>query len=287
MDDRSIAIAFLEEFLPENVKNLLALEQLTHTSSSFITPELQEYLADVVFNVPLRIEIPDMKSCYVSILLEHKSYIDHYIDFQILQYLAQSYRQQIQNRQKLQLVIPFLYYHGETNWQIRTLSDFFPGIPEHLYSYFPSFSKVFIDLNDLNNEQIDELRNTFVRAALSIQKLSRQGDQILDSVFRILHSLELEADRNFARVLLVYSLHITRITKETLQNKIKHMTPQIKSEILSTYDQIKIEGELKAKSEVVLNLHDAGMDVEFIVKVTELSRSVVEEIISNNGKNEH
>ncbi len=73
------------------------------------------------------------------------------------------------------------------------------------------------------------------------------------------------------------------------------MSPQIKSEILSTYDQIKIEGKLEgiiegklegkiegkieAKSEVVINLYDAGMDVDFIVKVTELSRELVEKII--------
>jgi predicted transposase YdaD len=81
------------------------------------------------------------------------------------------------------------------------------------------------------------------------------------------------------------------------------MAPQLKSEILSTYDQIKIEGKLEgiiegklegkiegklegklegmieAKSEVVINLADAGMDVDFIVKVTELSRETVEKII--------
>ncbi len=114
MEDREIAIAFLEEFLPENVKELLVLEKLTHAPTTFISPDLGEYLADMVFNVPLRSESTERESCYVSILLEHKSYVDHHIDFQILQYLAQSYRQQIQNRQKLKLVIPFLYYHGET-----------------------------------------------------------------------------------------------------------------------------------------------------------------------------
>lgn len=286
MEDKAIAIAFPDEFLPENVKEILVLENLSPTSSSFITPDPEEYLADVVFKITLKNEAPDMESCCDSILLDHKSSIDHYIDFQILQYLAHSYRQQIQNRQKFQLVIPFLYHHGETKWQIRTLSDFFPGIPEHLYNYFPSFSKVFIDLNHLNNQQIGELRNTFVRAAISIQKLSRHGDQIIDSVLRILHTLEPETDRNFARILLDYLLQITGINKQSLQVKIKNVAPQIKSEILSTYDQIKIEGKMEGKSEVVLNLHEAGMDIEFIVKVTELSQSAVEEIIKNKGKNE-
>ena len=59
MEDKTIAIAFLEEFLPGNVKNLLALEQLAHSSTSFISPELEEYLADAVFNVSLRKYGPD------------------------------------------------------------------------------------------------------------------------------------------------------------------------------------------------------------------------------------
>ncbi len=65
------------------------------------------------------------------------------------------------------------------------------------------------------------------------------------------------------------------------------MAPHIKLENLSTYDQIKLEGKLEgiiegelkrklegkmeAKSEVVINLHDMGMDIEFIVQVSVFS----------------
>lgn len=113
----------------------------------------------------------------------------------------------------------------------------------------------------------------------------------MDSVLRILDTLAPENDRSFSQVLLVCSLQITRISKETLQAKIKHMKLQIKSEILSTYHQIEIEGKLEgilegklegiieAKSKIVLNLHHMGMDIDFIVKVIDLSRELAEKKI--------
>ncbi len=56
---------------------------------------------------------------------------------------------------------------------------------------------------------------------------------------------------------------------------------------MTTYEMIlnkgEIKGEIKGKSIVVYNLHDAGMDIDFIVKVTELSRETIEKIIQDRG----
>jgi predicted transposase/invertase (TIGR01784 family) len=285
MEDRSIAIAFLEEFLPQNVKEHLILGQLQSVSTTFISPELEEFMADAVFQVPLINTKAAAESCFISILLEHKSYIHPLVDFQILYYLAHSYKQQIDSGQKPQFVLPFLYYHGDKAWILKPLSHFFPEIPEQLHVYLPSFEKVFVSLNDLTEAQIALLRNELIRSAVMLQKHAVKGDQIVDIVIKILNSLAPYNNWNFTKLLIVYFLSVSREPIEIIQQKIKNMAPQIKSEILSTYDQAilqgKKEGKLEGKSAVVLNLYDAGMNIDFIMKVTELSKDAIEEIIRN------
>ncbi len=57
-----------------------------------------------------------------------------------------------------------------------------------------------------------------------------------------------------------------------------------KREIMSTYQKFIQKGKLEGKSEIVINLHETGMDIDFIVKVTGLSKKIVEEIILEEEK---
>lgn len=295
MDDRSFAIAFLEEFLPDELKSEIVLSELESTKTSFITPELQEYFADVVFNIPLRAKNPT-DSCYLTILLEHKSYVDDYVEFQILSYLAQSYHQQIRNSEKLQIVIPFLYYHGEERWQLKRPEYFFPDIPYHMLRYLPRYDKILVNLLDLDESFIQALGNQLIRSALIVQHYRHQPRKMMEAVFKIFETLEQIPDRNYIKSLIVYTFSIALEHKEIIKEKLKIMPPQIQSDMLTIYDQLVAEGMEKGiekgreqervsiKTEIVLKLYDEGMDVNFISKVSNLSLDEVVAILTEHKK---
>jgi predicted transposase/invertase (TIGR01784 family) len=50
---------------------------------------------------------------YFPRLLEHKSYPDTNVAFQMLEYIALGYQTQLKNTQELELTVPVLYYHGQ------------------------------------------------------------------------------------------------------------------------------------------------------------------------------
>ncbi|HHB52146.1 MAG TPA: transposase, partial [Saprospiraceae bacterium] len=99
---------------------LLDLETIQICDTSFINDDLRETFADVLFSFKLKGED---KELYISVLLEHKSVPDKNTPIQVLYYIAQAYYDQIQNGEKLQTVLPLVYYHGKKTWEYKPLDD--------------------------------------------------------------------------------------------------------------------------------------------------------------------
>ncbi|MBK8388224.1 MAG: Rpn family recombination-promoting nuclease/putative transposase [Saprospiraceae bacterium] len=109
LSDKESAVAFLKLSLDKETLDALDLESITLVNTHFISPELEESFSDIILSAKL---LNSEANCYVSILLEHKSYKDDYVEFQVLSYLSQAYQRQIKNGEQLQLIIPIIYYHG-------------------------------------------------------------------------------------------------------------------------------------------------------------------------------
>ena len=78
--DKQNAIDFLKISLPEDVLNVLNLSTLSPTQNTFITDDIKELFADIIYTCQLK----DGKEAYCCILSEDKSYKDPYIGFQLL-----------------------------------------------------------------------------------------------------------------------------------------------------------------------------------------------------------
>ena len=68
--DKGIALGFLHEFLPDELKNILDLDSLTYADTNYVDEEMEEHFLDLVFDLHTKQEIP----LQLSILVEHKSY---------------------------------------------------------------------------------------------------------------------------------------------------------------------------------------------------------------------
>lgn len=107
--DLDAAKSFLNSFLPEHLRNVLDIESLTQVKTSFLTESLKNRFADVLFDIPLS---GTQNNVRVDVLVELKSQRDRFVVFQLMEYLALSYRSQIKERRRhqrnLKLIIPFV-----------------------------------------------------------------------------------------------------------------------------------------------------------------------------------
>jgi len=77
------AMAFLGSTLPNDMIRLLELSSLSISPNSYLTGELKELFADIVYDCRLA----DGNDSYCTVLLEHKSYRDPHTTFQLGSYI--------------------------------------------------------------------------------------------------------------------------------------------------------------------------------------------------------
>ena len=118
--DREVAIDFLKELLPADLLKEIKPETLQPEQTSYLSAELEESFADIVWRVDTHTE-----PAKICLLLEHKSYKDPKVVFQILEYLALGYRQQSKAGKTIELIIPVLYYHGKAAWNFKSFESYF------------------------------------------------------------------------------------------------------------------------------------------------------------------
>ena len=70
LSDKDNAKVFLKTFLPEKISNKIDFSTLKYANKSFISDELKETFADIIFECNFK---NSNQSKYISILLEHKS----------------------------------------------------------------------------------------------------------------------------------------------------------------------------------------------------------------------
>jgi predicted transposase/invertase (TIGR01784 family) len=143
-----VARDFLTYYLPANIVELLDIDTLELSKDSFVDKELSEYFSDLLYKVELR----DGRAVYVYVLLEHKSYPEPFVAFDLLRYMVRIWDlllKQGKAGEKLPTIIPVVLYHGRRGWHIG--QDFRSLVADDgkLERYLPDFHYELCDLSDL------------------------------------------------------------------------------------------------------------------------------------------
>ena len=186
LSDKEIAIDFFKELLPRSILKHLIPESLEQIPESYISDELEESFSDLVWRI--KTQNGSVKIC---LLLEHKSYKDPKVAFQLLEYLALAYRKQLKTQKQPELIIPILYYHGNKKWELKTIADFFKDYPVDFHGFLPDFQTVFIDLNRKSKQELEQIKNGILFAALLAQMNSFNQNQLKEELKSIFKSLEI------------------------------------------------------------------------------------------------
>ncbi len=246
---------------------------------------MSERFADLIFDIPVKNTNESVK---VAVLIELKSHKEKFLSFQLLEYLALAYRKQSKRNQKLQLIIPVVYYHGKTNWiPLRTI-DLIKDFPSDLSKFIPLFDYIFIDLKTKTTEELAEINNNLLKTAVQIQFLQFLEEIETSGLIDILIGLEDEYHGNYIRKILVYIFRYFDIRKD-YNNIISEKPEPFKLNAMTIYDRIlaegKAEGEAlgreKEKIEMVLNAYAKGIAIPLIANISGLTDEEVTRIIEN------
>lgn len=262
MGDIEIAREYFEKFLPDDLKRILDLSGLELAPHSFVSEDLQETFADIIFKCPLKAKFGG-HNVFISILVEHKSFKYKYVAVQLGNYLFKAYQAQLDNNQTLTPVIPFLYYHGEDKgWVPRDMHDLLKKFPFELKAHIPNFDILFQNIHKFSDKQIRQLGSALLSAALLTQKYSHEPQVLVEKFQNIFSILESWTDRNLFHTLIVYYIELIEVDQDQIIKLIYQIPEVMKTEFISTADQLRQKGREEARQEARQELKEMEKKME-------------------------
>jgi len=210
---------FLRNHLDKELVELLDLSTLEIKKDTFVDQELGEHFSDILYQLKLR----NGQDAKVYVLIEHKSYIDYLVAFQILRYMVRIWelelkqqeaerkkerkerkekekkekKQQIpaskqkkegKQQKKLTLtpILPIVFYHGSQEWKVPLdFQSIFLELPSLLAPYVPDFRYFLYDLTKVDDSDIQG--DVILRIGLLSLKYAKRDDlpEKIDDIFEL------------------------------------------------------------------------------------------------------
>lgn len=212
MADKNIAADYFRNYLPAMVSERLDLTTLTQLPDVYVSEELKKTISDVVYSCQMKDRKGEVK---VSLLIEHKSYADKHVAVQIGSYIFSGLLKQLQNEDKVSVIIPILLYHGEDKWQYHTLADLFTDLEPEWKKFVPDFDYIYNNLRGVPDAQINELSNSFLKASLLALKHSFERQWLGENALRLLILSE-DVPDSLLRGLAFYLFQQGRLTGDKI-----------------------------------------------------------------------
>lgn len=288
LSDKEIAVAFLEEYLPEEVTEVIDLQSIIYEDTPYLSKNLQSTFADLVWSA----KSVNSFEVEVCVLLEHKSYPDNNVLFQILEYLASAYQKQLKSGKELKLIVPVLYYHGKTKWKLPDFKTHFEKHPEVLKKYLPTCKTEFVNLTSLTTEQIMTLQHGMLQSALLIQRHYFDADALNNQIGNIMQSLSPYLEKNLTDFIFVYLIQNGKVNKQQLRKALEPLPTDLNSKVMSIYDELIQEGIEKGIEkgmergiiQSVLNGFDKGYSVNDLKVIFNLDETQLIAILKKNNR---
>ena len=107
LEDKLAAVEFLEQYLPNSLKERLDISTVTLEKETYIEEHLTKKSSDVVFSVKTKQD----KDAFIYILVEHQNQVDHFIAFRLWKYMILLAERHIkQNNKEIPLIYPAVFY---------------------------------------------------------------------------------------------------------------------------------------------------------------------------------
>jgi predicted transposase YdaD len=210
-----VAQSFIQEVFPPDLLERLNLSTLKRVNDSFTDAELEEYLADIVYQT----EYAGQKTL-VTLLFEHKSYVQKYPHLQLLQYILNVWKEERKQKKKLSVIIPIIIHHGEGTWKYKSMKSYFKGLHPSLYRFIPDFDYLLFTLDKIDDNQIANFQNLLLSMTTMLLKHSHdKNDEFMKLTSfwaERLNRLDADKQLEFIRTVFLYIENALNLTQEDL-----------------------------------------------------------------------
>ncbi|WP_019209453.1 Rpn family recombination-promoting nuclease/putative transposase [Yersinia massiliensis] len=261
---------FLEIHLPPELRQICDLNTLQLESGSFVENDLKAYYSDVLYSLKTQ-----MQDGYIYALIEHQSSPDKQMAFRLMRYAIAAMQRHLEaGNEKLPLVIPILFYHGQVtpypysmNWLQAFNSPIMAG---KLYSSdFP-----LVDVTVIPDDEIMTHRSIAMLELLQKHIRRRDLSKLSDRLV-ILLSRGYNTDDQLVSLINYMLQDGEDSVPKTFIWDLARRSPQHKELLMSIADKLKQEGHQEGAQETALRIASAllasGVDRAIVRNTTGLS----------------
>lgn len=245
MGNQAIALDYFKACLPKHIVKKLDFSTLTQLPDTYVSKELRKTVSDIVYSCK---RLDGKGEVRITLLIEHKSYIDSNTPIQIGGYIFSGLAKQISNGQRPSLIIPVLLYHGKDSWKYQTLKDLFSGLEPELTGFLPDYEYVYHNLGDLSDEEIIALHNKFLAASLLAMKYSTLQNELKELIPTIL-GLAIGEELNLQNQLIVYTFGSSGLNEDQIIAIVQKLPIKIKETVMNTWDVFVEKGRQEGRQE--------------------------------------
>ncbi|MBS9779633.1 MAG: Rpn family recombination-promoting nuclease/putative transposase [Moraxellaceae bacterium] len=231
---------FISKLLPNEFTQSIDLESLTLDNTEYIDEKLKVHCSDIVYNCQYQNNDKpiDVK---ISLLFEHKSYIEKYPHFQLLRYFVNVWEIQSKQQETLTPIIPIIFYHGKSSWNKKSFTDYFAEHDEILQNFLPIFDYLLLDIGKLDNQNFKQLNSLDLQISILLMKYIFNVDKLLADLAEIFANVDkliaTEDGRKAFSTMTLYLYQNTDLTIEDWREKMYNVSPRAEKQFVSTYDQ--------------------------------------------------
>jgi predicted transposase YdaD len=293
--DEPMARDFFESNLPNDMLNLVKLDNMALVPGTLIDKELRALHTDILYKV----EMKDGSEGYIFLLVEHYSTPDPTMAFRTLNYVMRILDRHVKesknagkNPLPLPYVFPLVYYNGEKAYKgERCLFNLFGKHREQVMQLFNGPLNL-VDISveagkDLRGQKRASLLSWCMRHSMQREFLSHLAElgQYIDDLRMISVWTETDGDRTKAMLEYMIRSLSTSTDSEALIEAVYNILPSELGDTMATFaEQVFEKGKIEGKQETVtwtlkaINFIKAGWDNVAISEITKLELSDIEKL---------
>ncbi|GAB0057898.1 Recombination-promoting nuclease RpnE [Candidatus Magnetaquicoccaceae bacterium FCR-1] len=270
--------ALLREYLPQEIVALLAPGDPELEPGSFVSQELQPYYSDRLF----RSTTLSGRNLFFYTLMEHKSYPDRKVAWQLFLGCSRFWEQQNQKNPEwtlLPAIVPFVLYHGAQEWKIPKEFHALIDADDALRPWLVNFPFTVTDLGPIPDSQL--ARNARLKACLLALKYGTRSPEEQMTALESIAAALMEAPELLIPIMLYLFTTFPHLDQSVVQDVVVRVCPQENVEMMSIFAREIIEqhkhtwlqdGEQRGRQEGFLDGEKKGRQEEAASMLLKLMR---------------
>ncbi|MEY4936340.1 MAG: hypothetical protein RIS64_2699 [Bacteroidota bacterium] len=273
MQNKPAFLLLLEQFVPTELTQHIDFESLELDNTEYVMAQLKKLQSDVVWQGQFK-----GKPLKIIVLLEHKKSFDREIFIQLLLYLCCIWLVDLHGNKPFSCILPIVVHQGAGGkvWETRDFHHFFAHVPPEFLVHIPNYRFLLTNVQREPPTKILGLPEDNLLRALFLMFQCNEDEEKIKQYFAEIFKFY-QNQPHLQLVLQTYLLYIMasfNMTIEQILALMDSISPQSKTEIMTTYEVLVSKGEVQgfakgAKVERLKMIWNAHLRQKTVTEISE------------------